>query len=89
MLCLEHRRTRRQDHHKTSNDERPGNHTHDDDAPPARRKLAANNVMLCLEISVEPNEQQQNRYPNERCTKRLAQMPQLVDVVRMRVDRDV
>jgi hypothetical protein len=45
--------------------------------------------MLRLEIPVEPNEQHQNAYPNEGCTKWLAQMPQLVNVVGVCVDGDV
>ena len=45
--------------------------------------------MLRLKVSVKPNEQHQNAYPNERGTKRLAQMPQLVDVVGVRIIGDV
>jgi hypothetical protein len=89
MLSLKHRWTRCQNHHKTSDYKTPCNHTDNDDTPPAGRKLSANNVVLCLEISVEPNEQHQDRYSDERCPKRLAQVPQLVEVMRMRVDRDV
>lgn len=45
--------------------------------------------MLRFEVSVEPNEQHQNRYPDERRAKRLAQMPQPVNIMHVRIGRDV
>lgn len=45
--------------------------------------------MLRLEISMKPNKQHQNRYPDERCAERLAKVSELVDVVGLRVDGDV
>ena len=88
LLRLKHSRTRRQNDNQTSNNQPARNHTHHHNAPPAGRKLASYDVVLSLEIPVEPYEQHQDRNANKRRSKRLPQMPQSVQRMRLRFRRD-
>lgn len=83
-LRLKHRRPRRQNHHQATHNQPPRDHRHHHNAPPGRRKLAANNIMLGLKIPVKPNKQHQNRDTDKRRAQRLAQVPQLMQRLRVR-----
>lgn len=77
-LTLKSSRRRNQNHNQTAQYQRPRNQTHKHNTPPTRRELPPNHIMLCLKVSVEPNEQHDDSDADERCAEGLAEVAEVV-----------
>jgi len=57
---LKHARSRRENNDQTTNDQARSHDGNNHNTPPRRRELAADDVVLRLEVAVEANEQHQD-----------------------------
>lgn len=76
-LTLHQPRRNRQNHHQTNQYQRPRNHTHDNHAAPARGEPPAYDIVLRLEVAVEPNAENHNRYGDEGGAERLSDVAEV------------
>lgn len=77
-LNLKRSRRRHQNHNQTTQYQRARNQTHQYNAAPTRRKFAAYYIMLCLKVSVEPNEQHDDGDADERGAEGFPEVAEVV-----------